>query len=94
MYRSEQLALAGTGELSLPDKFNRPRLRRKIAAEYLELRWGITVAPSTLAKWACIGGGPEFQRMNRTPLYSVVGLDAWARQKLGPTICNTSEVAE
>jgi hypothetical protein len=94
MDRSEQPASAGTGELCLPDKFNRPRLRRKIAAEYLELRWGITVAPSTLAKWACIGGGPVFQRMNRTPLYSVVGLDAWARQKLGPTICNTSEVAE
>jgi hypothetical protein len=89
-----ELASAGAGELCLPEKFNRPRLRRKLAAEYLELRWGITIAPSTLAKWACIGGGPNFQRVNRTPLYSLVGLDAWALQKLGPTINNTSQVVE
>jgi hypothetical protein len=87
-------AFAGAKELFLPEKFKRPRLRRKIAAEYLELRWGITIAPTTLAKYACVGGGPDFQRMNRTPLYSLVGLDAWARQKLGPTICNTSQVTE
>jgi hypothetical protein len=94
MERSKEPALAGMAELCLPDKFNRPRLRRRLASEYLELRWGITIAPSTLAKWACVGGGPDFQRMNRTPLYSLVGLDAWARQKLGPTICNTSQVTE
>ena len=55
----EKLASARTGELCLPEKFNRPRLRRKDAAEYLELRWGIKIAPSTLAKWACTGGGPQ-----------------------------------
>jgi hypothetical protein len=86
-----ELASAGAGELCLPEKFNRPRLRRKLAAEYLELRWGITIAPSTLAKWACTGGGPAFQRMNRTPLYSPVGLDAWAVVKLGRTVNSTSQ---
>jgi hypothetical protein len=91
---TEELAPAAAGKLRLPEKFNRPRLRRKFAAEYLELRWGITIAPSTLAKWACIGGGPDFQRVNRTPLYSLIELDAWALQKLGPTINNTSQVVE
>jgi hypothetical protein len=47
-----------------------------------------------LAKWACTGGGPAFQRMNRIPLYTPAGLDAWALQKLGPTINNTSQVVE
>jgi hypothetical protein len=89
-----ELASARTGELCLPEKFNRPRLRRVIAAEYLELRWGIPIAPSTLAKWACTGGGPAFQRMNRIPLYTLAELDAWALQKLGPTINNTSQVVE
>jgi hypothetical protein len=91
---AEKLASARTGELCLPEKFNRPRLRRKDAAEYLELRWGIKIAPSTLAKWACTGGGPAFQHMNRTPLYSPVGLDAWALEKLGPAITNTSQTAK
>ena len=94
MNDATQLASAGTEELCLPEKFNRPRLRRKDAAEYLELRWGIKIAPSTLAKWASTGGGPAFQRMNRTPLYSPVGLDAWVIEKLGPTINNTSQVIE
>jgi hypothetical protein len=38
----KELALAGTAALCLPEKFNRPRLRRKLAAEYLEARWGHT----------------------------------------------------
>ncbi len=91
---AERLASARTGELCLPEKFNRPRLRRKVAAEYLELRWGITIAPSTMAKWACTGGGPEYQLMNRTPLYTPVGLDAWALKKLGPAITNTSQMVK
>jgi hypothetical protein len=86
-----QPALAGTDAACLPEKFNRPRLRRQIAVEYLELRWGITVAVQTLAKWACKGGGPEYQRVNRTPLYSPSGLDAWAAKKLGKPVTSTSQ---
>jgi hypothetical protein len=84
-------ATAGTEVACLPEKFNRPRLRRVVAAEYLEMRWGITVAPSTLAKWACKGGGPEFQPCNRTPLYTPAALDAWATKKLGTPRTSTSQ---
>ncbi|WP_247364311.1 hypothetical protein [Bradyrhizobium sp. 156] len=84
-------ASAGTADVCLPDRLNRPRLRRSLAAEYLELRWGITVAVQTLAKWACTGGGPEYQRVNRTPLYSPAALDAWAVKKLGKPVTNTSQ---
>jgi hypothetical protein len=89
---TEKLASARTEEFCLPDRLHRPRLRRKDAAEYLELRWGIKIAPSTLAKWACVGGGPTFQRMNRMPLYSRIELDAWVQKKLGPAISNTSSL--
>jgi hypothetical protein len=84
-------ASAETGGVTLPEKFKRPRLRRQIAVEYLEMRWGITVAVQTLAKWACTGGGPEYQRVNRTPLYSPSGLDAWASKKLGKPVTSTSQ---
>jgi hypothetical protein len=84
-------ASAGRADVCLPEKFKRPRFRRALAAEYLDLRWGITVAPQTLAKWACTGGGPEFQRLNRTPLYSPAALDAWAIKKLGKPVTSTSQ---
>lgn len=91
MNETEKPASAGTGELCLPQKFNRPRLRRHVAAEYLLQRWGIEVAVQTLAGWACRGGGPAFQRVNRTPLYTPAALDAWAVNKLGDPITSTSQ---
>ena len=87
-------AIAETDKTCLPEYLRRPRLRRKLASEYLELVFGITVAPSTLAKYACVGGGPDFQRVNRTPLYPRESLDAWALSKLGPIINHTSQVVE
>ena len=35
-------------------------LRRRAAAEYLRAHWGIPCAEKTLAKLACVGGGPVF----------------------------------
>jgi hypothetical protein len=87
----EKPASAGTGELCLPAHLRKPRLRRDLASEYLEFVFGIIVAKATLAKYASIGGGPAFQRVNRTPLYPREALDAWAIEKLGPLISNTSE---
>jgi len=84
-------ASAGTRDVCLPETLKRPRLRRSLAAEYLELRWGIIIAVQTLAKLACIGGGPEYQRFNRTPLYSPAALDVWAIKKLGKPVTNTSQ---
>jgi len=80
-----------TPELCLPPALRKPRLRRWEAADYLRIAHGIEVAPATLAKWASVGGGPGFQRVNRTPLYPVAELDAWATAKLGSTIRSTSE---
>jgi hypothetical protein len=83
-------ALAGTGELCLPPALRKPRLRRWEAADYLKLVHGIEVAPATLAKWASVGGGPAYQRVNRTPLYPTAELDSWAAAKLGESVRNTS----
>ncbi|ORE95411.1 phage-like protein [Stappia sp. 22II-S9-Z10] len=84
-------ALAGTGELCLPSALRKPRLRRWEAADYLKIVHGIEVAPATLAKWASVGGGPAYQKVNRTPLYPTVELDSWAADKLGDPVRNTSQ---
>ena len=69
------------------------RLRRRdAAAEYISTTWGIPCSPKTLAKIAVIGGGPEFRKAGRIPLYPEDGLDAWARRKIGPRVRSTSEV--
>jgi hypothetical protein len=63
----------------------KPRYRRAEATQYLTEHHGIRRAPSTLAKLACIGGGPEFQSVNRVPYYTPKALDEWATSLLtGP----------
>ena len=52
-------------------------LLRNEAAQYVREKWGVRCAPKTLAKLACIGGGPEFRRAGRSPLYEPEQLDAW-----------------
>jgi hypothetical protein len=49
------------------------------------------LAVSTLAKLACLGGGPPFQKAGRVPLYPVDLLDAWATVRLGRVVHSTSE---
>ena len=75
----------------LPSALRKPRLRRWEAADYLKIVHGIEVAPATLAKWASIGGGPSYQKVNRTPLYPTTELDSWAADKLGNTVSSSSE---
>jgi hypothetical protein len=70
------------------------RYRRAEASEYLKSRWGIDRRPSTLAKLACIGGGPKFEHAGRTPLYPEPELDAWARSLLSPLKASTSDLRE
>ena len=67
------------------------RLRRVNASAYLNDKWGIVRAPATLAKLACIGGGPRFELANRTPLYREDELDAWAQSVLSPLKRSTSD---
>jgi hypothetical protein len=65
-------------------------LRRREAALYLRER-GIPRTEKTLAKLACIGGGPAFRLFGRIPLYTQVDLDAYVASKLGHSVRSTSE---
>lgn len=71
----------------------KPRLRRTEASAYLLQRHGVTMAPRTLAKLACIGGGPAFRRDGRIPVYDRSELDRWALARLGEPVSSTSEEA-
>ena len=66
-------------------------LRRRSASDHLRAR-GFPVAPSTLAKLASVGGGPEFQRFGRVPLYAPEALDRWADARLSAAVASTSEL--
>jgi hypothetical protein len=68
-------------------------LRRKEASQYLKEMWGVNCAPSTLAKYAVLGGGPAFRRVGRIPVYTTDDLDAWVVSKLSPPVRSTSELA-
>ena len=67
-------------------------LRRNEASSYLFDRWGISRKPATLAKLACVGGGPRFRRANRAILYAPTDLDTWANSILSPPVNSTSEL--
>ena len=56
------------------------RLDRRQAAAFLTER-GYRTAPATLAKLACIGGGPIFESFGRRPLYRETDLLAWAQAR-------------
>ena len=44
-------------------------LRRSEAAKYITQTYSIPCSPKTLAKLACIGGGPPFRLAGRFPLW-------------------------
>lgn len=67
------------------------RYRRADASAYLKKVWDLDYAPRTLAKLACVGGGPPMEYAGRFPLYPQDGLDAWAAAKIGPRVNSTSE---
>jgi hypothetical protein len=66
-------------------------LRRNTAAEYLQAKYGFG-AVSTLAKLACVGGGPTFQKAGRAVLYTAEALDAWAQAQIGAVRRSTSDM--
>lgn len=66
-------------------------LRRKAAGEYLKQKFGFG-SEKTLAKLACVGGGPIFRKAGPAALYVTDDLDAWALAKIGEPQCSTSEV--
>jgi hypothetical protein len=69
-------------------------MRRADAARYIRENHGIPCAPTTLAKYACIGGGPAFRKAGKFPIYSRDDLDAWAEQRLGKLVRSTSELID
>lgn len=86
-------AYTNTTDNALPPHLRKRRLRRAEASEYLMLAHGIQLSVSTLAKLAVTGGGPEFVKFGRSPLYERQALDAWVAERLTPPMRSTSEAS-
>jgi len=68
-------------------------LRRNEAAAYLRSRYGFGTSRS-LAKLACVGGGPEYHKAGtKMVLYEPSKLDEWARNRISAAKRSTSEAA-
>jgi hypothetical protein len=65
-------------------------LVRKAAAQYITENY-FPCSPKTLAKLACIGGGPEFRRAGRIPIHEPHKLDSWVQSRIGPPVRSTSD---
>ncbi|HMK89015.1 MAG TPA: hypothetical protein VK446_05200 [Methylocystis sp.] len=65
-------------------------LRRSAAGAYLKEKFGFCSA-GVLAKYAVVGGGPEFQYLGGWPVYTTEALDSWALSKLSAPVRSTSE---
>lgn len=68
-------------------------MRRAEAAEFIRETFGVSCCTSTLAKLAVTGGGPEYQKFGRFPLYSRAACRAWVSSKLSPRLTSTSDLA-
>lgn len=78
-----------SGGALMPD--NLPTLLdRRQAAEFLNSH-GFGVAPGTLAKLACIGGGPAFRHFGRKVRYERPALLDWAESRLSAPRRHSSE---
>jgi hypothetical protein len=65
-------------------------LRRRETADALTAA-GFPIRAATLSTKASRGGGPPYRLFGRVPLYRWGDSLNWARPRLGPTICSTSE---
>ncbi len=64
-------------------------LTREQAAEYC-IKQGLPVSPKTLAKYACVGGGPKFRKFGTTRvIYKIEDLDEWIERRLSKTFSST-----
>ena len=70
-----------------------PRLTTRQASDYLLARHGVTVAPATLTKRRCVGGGPAFVRMLRAVYYAPAELDKWVDTQITASLRSTSDLA-
>ena len=69
-------------------------LRRTDAARYIREAHGIPCAPTTLAKYAVLGGGPAFCKTGKFPIYLRDDLDAWAEKRRSKRVHTTSELVD
>jgi len=65
-------------------------LSRRDAAQFIRER-EIPLEPSTLAKYATVGGGPNMRKFGRRVLYERRALIAWIAEKLGASRRCTSD---
>lgn len=64
-------------------------LTRGQAAEYC-IKQGLPVSPKTLAKYACVGGGPKFRKFRTMRvIYKIEDLDEWIERRLSKTFSST-----
>jgi|BarGraNGADG00212_1021973.scaffolds.fasta_scaffold438080_1 hypothetical protein len=69
-------------------------LDRREASEYLFDKHGIRRSPGTLAKLACVGGGPAFRKVNRAVIYEPPALDTYAAAITSAPMLSTSELCD
>jgi len=67
-------------------------LRRDQAASYLQKNYGVYTT-ETLAKLACVGGGPKYRKLGRFPVYTPADLDEWAISRMSQPVFSSSELA-
>jgi hypothetical protein len=81
------------GEVDVDHSLRSIFMRRSAAASYLKGRYGHG-SEKTLAKLACLGGGPEFHKAGeRVVLYTREALDTWALKRISGPLKSTSEAA-
>lgn len=68
-------------------------LTRAESAEYLT-SLGYPTSPKTLAKLACIGGGPRYRKFGIRALYTPDDLVEWAESRTSRPVSSTSEYRE
>jgi hypothetical protein len=91
MANEVQPASAGSAELCLPPRLRKPNLTGAELSEYFMTKFGMRVAPATLAKLRSVGGGPRFFKASCTPLYPTTEADEWALARLGALRASTSD---
>ncbi len=67
-------------------------LNRRESAAYVRDK-GLPCAPSTLAKLACVGGGPVMRKFGRNVVHTPADLDSWIAARLSGPKTSTSDQA-
>jgi hypothetical protein len=69
-------------------------MRTREASAYLSEVHGVHLAPATLNKMRCVGGGPSYYKDGKFPGYTQDFLDSFAVTRLGAPRSSTSDTGE